>query len=130
MYVHGACNPSSPQSIVAYCNESESPGFPPLQTLRIPRRRRVVAEVECLQEACWQRWQSIPSRSIWLEIGSRLIEPSKGLSSKYRALNRTELKWLDDRTEPSQPSYTIEPSRTFNLNARCSIKRLDLARSF
>src|SRR5437667_740802 len=77
-----------------------------------------------------QRWQSIPSRSIWLEIGSRLIEPSKGLGSKYRALNRTELKWLDDRTEPSQPSYTIEPSRTFNLNARCSIKRLDLARSF
>src|SRR5437762_9683757 len=44
-----------------------------------------------------QRWQSIPSRSIWLEIGSRLIEPSKGLGSKYRASNRTELKLLETR---------------------------------
>src|SRR5437773_10182844 len=77
-----------------------------------------------------QRWQSIPSRSIWLGIGSRLIELSKGLGLKYRASNQTELKLLEHRTEPSQPSYTIELSRTFNLNARCSVKRLDLARSF
>ena len=62
--------------------------------------------------------------SIWLEIGSKLI---KGLDSKYRALNRTELKLQEHRNELSQPSYTIEPSRTFNLNARCSIERLNLA---
>ena len=62
MYVHGACNPSSPQSIVAYCNESESPGFPPLRTLRIPRRRRVVAEVERVQEACWHDRGSVVRR--------------------------------------------------------------------
>jgi len=55
-----------------------------------------------------QRWQSIPSRSIWLEIGSRLIEPSKGLSSKYRASNRTEPAFVHHRAES-------------NLQLKCSM---------
>src|SRR5437773_3367100 len=55
-----------------------------------------------------QRWQSIPSRSIWLEIGSRLIEPSKGLGSKYRASNRTEPAFVHHRAES-------------NLQLKCSM---------
>src|SRR5438046_7526550 len=102
--------------------------------MQTPRQQITTAEhhlVALERTDTWmQRWQSITSRSIWLEIGSRLIEPSKGLGSKYRASNQTELKLLEHRTEPSQPSYAIELRRTFNLNARCSVKRLDLARSF
>src|SRR5437667_5420204 len=80
--------------------------------------------------------QSLPEMAIDpepLDLARDRLEVDRteqGTGSKYRASNRTELQLLEHRTEPSQPSYTIEPRRTFNLNARCSVKRLDLAQSF